>query len=685
MYTANGSERCTLMPRFVHNVVVVDDSATSLFALRDVVEGLPNAAAHGFGSSLECLDWCAHNDADCFVLDFHMIAPNGLEMTRRLRADPRHHDIPIIIVTGDADLGMRTEVLVAGANDFVRKPVFRDELKARLTTLLALRDAHKLVAMHVEELEHSLVESEERARRLEALWKIANNPSLNAAEVIDAMLHQAAEAIRPGEPFCALLGRIEFNEVVAVAVATTSAATHVPAVGDRRPVAAAGTVNRLQAGRTRAWNDLIAEDPEAQRAHRLGWKSVLATQFLVADATYSLTFASSMVTAEPFASEDFAYAELIGAFFAHQLQVDALEAVLRDSEERSREHAERLEALSGIVNNPRLHEEELLLAMLCQGSASIRRGQEYFGALLRIDGDALIVEAIINAPFADPASRLRWSVGSTIPLAETIVGKLIGDESGARCWDERELDDLAGPLGKSARWRCYIATTFVAGGTTHALAFASNHPPKKPFGSQDLAYVDVLASFFANRLQQNWQFDRIQYQQSHDVLTGLLNRSQFRSQARLTNLQTNSDRYALVLVDINGFRTVNATYGHMIGDALLVEVAASLRARTREDEFAGRLGGDVFAIFVPNPQSRAEAERRAHDFLTAFSQPFSTGDRHGKEFIGLTTSIGVAVAPDDAPDLDAIFSLAHDALMAAKKRGPGSVVDYAALGSAGSR
>jgi len=153
----------------------------------------------------------------------------------------------------------------------------------------------------------------------------------------------------------------------------------VPAVGDRRPVAAAGTVNRLQAGRTRAWNDLIAEDPEAQRAHRLGWKSVLATQFLVADATYSLTFASSMVTAEPFASEDFAYAELIGAFFAHQLQVDALEAVLRDSEERSREHAERLEALSGIVNNPRLHEEELLLAMLCQvplrfGAARVLRG-----------------------------------------------------------------------------------------------------------------------------------------------------------------------------------------------------------------------------------------------------------------------------------------------------------------------
>jgi diguanylate cyclase (GGDEF)-like protein len=677
------------MTRSVQNVVVVDDSATSLFLLRDVVAGLPDTIAHPFSSSLECLDWCEDHDADCFVLDFHMLAPNGLEMTRRLRADPRHHDVPIVIVTGDADVGMRTEVLVAGANDFIRKPVFRDELKARLTTLLALRDAHKLLAMHVEELEQSLVKSEERARRqarrLETLWKIANNPSLNAEEVIAAMLQQAAEAIRPGEPFCALLGRIEFNEVIAVAIATTTGATRTPELGSRRPVAAAGTVNQLQAGRTRAWSDLVSEDADAQRSHRLGWRSVLATQFLVADTTYSLTFASSMVTAEPFASEDFAYVELIGAFFAHQLQVDALEAVLRDSEERSREHAERLEALSGIVNNPHLQEEELLLAMLRQGSASIRRDQDYFGVLLRVDGEALVVEAVIGAPFVDEAARKRWSPGSSIPLADSIVGQLIGSEAGARCWGERELDELAGKLVQAAHWRSYIATTFVAGGTTHALAFASSEAPQKPFGSQDLAYVDVLASFFANRLQQNWQFDRIQYQQSHDVLTGLLNRSQFRSQARLTNLQTKSDRYALVLVDINGFRTVNATYGHMIGDALLVEVAASLRARTRGKEFAGRIGGDVFAIFVPNPKTRAAAERRAHDFLTAFSQPFSTGDRHGKEFIGLTTSIGVSVAPDDAPDLDAIFSLAHDALMAAKRRGPGSVIDYAALSSPGSR
>jgi diguanylate cyclase (GGDEF)-like protein len=677
------------MPRSVHNVVVVDDSATSLFVLRDVVEGLPDAIVHPFSSSLECLDWCENHDADCFVLDFHMLAPNGLELTRRLRADPRHHDVPIVIVTGDADVGMRTEVLVAGANDFISKPVFRDELKARLTTLLALRDAHKLLAMHVEELEQSLVESEERARRqarrLETLWKIANNPSLNAEEVIAAMLQQAAETIRPGEPFCAVLGRIEFNEVVAVAVATKTAQTWAPAVGDRQPIAAAETLNQLQVGRTRAWNDLVIDGPGAQRVHLLGWKSVIATQFLVADTTYSLTFASSIVTSEPFASEDFAYVELIGAFFAHQLQVDTLEAVLRDSEERSREHAERLEALSGIVNNPRLQEEELLLAMLRQGSASIRRDQDYFGVLLRVDGEVLIVEAVIGAPFVGEAARKRWSPGSSIALVDAIVGRLIGNEAGARCWDERELDELAGTLVQARHWRSYIATTFVAGGTTHALAFASSEAPKKPFGSQDLAYVDVLASFFANRLQQNWQFDRIQYQQSHDVLTGLLNRSQFRSQARITNLQTKSDRYALVFVDINGFRTVNATYGHMIGDALLVEVAASLRARTRGKEFAGRIGGDVFAIFIPNPKTRAAAERRAHDFLTAFSQPFSTGDRHGKEFIGLTTSIGVAMAPDDAPDLDAIFSLAHDALMAAKKRGPGSVVDYAALGSPGSR
>jgi diguanylate cyclase (GGDEF)-like protein len=671
------------MPRFVpssrsytamRHVVVVDDSPTNLLLLGELVEALPDATAHAFGTSLEALAWSADHDVDCFVIDFHMPAPNGLEMTRLLRADPKHHEVPIVMVTGESDLDTRTQVLTAGANDFVMRPVRRDELMARLMTLLALHDARKLLALRVEELEESLVDSEDRARRharrLEALWRIANNPSLHGEQLVQAMLSQAAAALRPGEDFSGLLGRIEGKHVTLLAVAPADG-VRVPTMGTRTATAETAIVNQLKAGRTRAWEDLDS----AGMPHPLGWKSVISTQFPAGDATYSMTFASGVRTKEPFGSDDFAYLKVIGTFFAHRLQLDALQNVLRDSEERSREHADRLEAFSRIVNNPQLHDAELWLAMLRGGAASIRPGMWYRGLLARVEGDQMIVESITEPNAAAP-STARWSIGSAVLLRETIAGQLIEDGGGTRSWDESQLRTLAASNPQANPWGSYIATTFVAGGTTYILAFAALEAPAKPFGEQDDAYIEVLASFFASRLQQNWQFDRIQYQQSHDVLTGLLNRSQFRSRARMLNFQTGSERYALLLLDVNALRTVNETYGHMIGDALLVEVATGLRSRVRGDEFAGRIGGDVFGIFIPGA-TRAKAVRRARDFSSVFSKPFSTGDRDGKEFIALSASIGLALAPEDGRDLDTIFSHADAALIEAKKRGPGSIFAYA--------
>jgi diguanylate cyclase (GGDEF)-like protein len=218
-------------------------------------------------------------------------------------------------------------------------------------------------------------------------------------------------------------------------------------------------------------------------------------------------------------------------------------------------------------------------------------------------------------------------------------------------------------------------TTFVAGGATWVLSFRSNDAAFRPFGKQEHTYIEILASFFANHFQQRWQFDRIQYQQSHDALTGLLNRSQFRSQARAA-VSTLSERFAIILVDINALREVNKSYGHMIGDALLVEVGNALRQRAADEEIVGRIAGDVFGIYVPDPTSRDFVRRRTLEFAETFAHGFSTGDREGKEFISLTASFGIAVAPEDGTKFDTILSHADAALLVAKARGPGSIVCY---------
>jgi len=195
-------------------------------------------------------------------------------------------------------------------------------------------------------------------------------------------------------------------------------------------------------------------------------------------------------------------------------------------------------------------------------------------------------------------------------------------------------------------------------------------------GPEDHTYVEVLASCFANNLQQRWQFDRIQYQQSCDALTGLLNRSQFRSRARMAAADCSS--YAIILIDVNALREVNESHGHMIGDALLVEIATGLRGRASDKELVGRIGGDIFGIFVPNLESTAVLMDRAGNLTDIFASGFSTGDREGKEFIRLTASVGLAIAPAGDASFDTTLSQADAALFIAKSRGPGTVLVYEA-------
>ena len=195
------------------HVVIVDDQELNLRLLRSIANEISDVIVHPFLSSAEALAWCEGKDVDCFVLDYHMPAPDGLAMVKILRGMEAFAMVPIVIVTAENEREVRYRAFDAGANDFVQKPVDYREMVARLSTLLALRAAQKRLAMQIGSLEASLLDSEERARehaqRLEVLWHIANNPTLRDDELVQAMLEQGAAGIRPGQSFLGLLGRIE--------------------------------------------------------------------------------------------------------------------------------------------------------------------------------------------------------------------------------------------------------------------------------------------------------------------------------------------------------------------------------------------------------------------------------------------------------------------------------------------
>ena len=206
------------------HVVIVDDQHLNLKLFARIAGEVGDVAVHAFRSSREALDWCQGNEVDCFIFDYHMPAPDGLQMIAHARAPPtRSRMVPIVIVTGEHEREVRYQAFDAGANDFLQKPVDYREFVARLTTLLALRAAQKRLAMQIGRSRRSLLDSEERSRhhaeRLEALWRIANNPTLQDEELVYAMLEQGAAAIRPGQPFLGLLGRIEGADLITEAMA----------------------------------------------------------------------------------------------------------------------------------------------------------------------------------------------------------------------------------------------------------------------------------------------------------------------------------------------------------------------------------------------------------------------------------------------------------------------------------
>jgi diguanylate cyclase (GGDEF)-like protein len=159
-----------------------------------------------------------------------------------------------------------------------------------------------------------------------------------------------------------------------------------------------------------------------------------------------------------------------------------------------------------------------------------------------------------------------------------------------------------------------------------------------------------------------------------DPLTGLPNRLHFRERlaGAAAHMRTTGTPAALLYLDLDRFKQVNDTLGHPVGDALLVKVAERMRAALRGDDVVGRLGGDEFAVLTQAVDAEALATlgKRLIDLV---SRPYLV-EGH---MLSVGTSIGLALMPEDADDVDRIAKCADLALYRAKEDGRGVLRRYA--------
>ncbi|MBL8481381.1 MAG: EAL domain-containing protein, partial [Rhodocyclaceae bacterium] len=168
---------------------------------------------------------------------------------------------------------------------------------------------------------------------------------------------------------------------------------------------------------------------------------------------------------------------------------------------------------------------------------------------------------------------------------------------------------------------------------------------------------------------------RVQFLAHHDALTGLPNRVLLMD--RLNHAIAAARRHggciAVIFLDLDRFKNVNDTLGHLAGDQMLREVASRLQGCLREDDTVARQGGDEFIVLLENLQDVAEADRVAQKLISIFVTPFPIGDQE----LYLGTSMGISLYPHDGHDAETLLRHADTAMYHAKDSGRNDFRFYA--------
>jgi diguanylate cyclase (GGDEF)-like protein len=362
---------------------------------------------------------------------------------------------------------------------------------------------------------------------------------------------------------------------------------------------------------------------------------------------------------------------VVGAY----VRLPLMQATLDRTERLAVRQADRLGAVWRLVTDADLDEAQRLQAILNAGAAALRPGHDYFGTLRRVDGEEdLVVELVSEAYKTGPELSRHFGRNDRIKLETVFAADIIAAGKTVAFSDYgRDVGaELRRKRYNSSNWNSVIGTSFVVANTRYVLSFSAFEAMNdEPFTDDDLAFIDVLASFIASRLHHERQLSQIRYQIEHDLLTGLPTRSSFRASA--TQLISAGIPCAIAVIDLDRFREVNETFGHMLGDAMLVEIAAGLMGARRGGEIVARLGGDNFGILLDAVQSAVDVESRLGPYRSVLQRPLLTGDRTGREALFVGASTGVALFPQDAATFADLLAGADSAVDHAKANQRGSL------------
>jgi diguanylate cyclase (GGDEF)-like protein len=223
-------------------------------------------------------------------------------------------------------------------------------------------------------------------------------------------------------------------------------------------------------------------------------------------------------------------------------------------------------------------------------------------------------------------------------------------------------------LGKVAIVAGFVIWSFVF--LSHS--WASNHAGYDAIADEVWNLQKFLVTIGMLLVLLEQQVSTNEWYAFHDHLTGLPNQRLFedRLSAAIQQSQLNNTRTALLMVDLDGFKLINDTHGHDVGDELLRHIAHNLRGAIRVPDTLARLGGDEFMIIATDLPSDQPADLIARTSATRISHALRKAVSINGNALNVTGSIGVAVYPDDTTDEVLLRRLADQRMYEQKRQIP---------------
>jgi diguanylate cyclase (GGDEF)-like protein len=213
-----------------------------------------------------------------------------------------------------------------------------------------------------------------------------------------------------------------------------------------------------------------------------------------------------------------------------------------------------------------------------------------------------------------------------------------------------------------------LAMTVESAYKLHALKAGARDFISKPFDPDEaLARVRNMLEVRLLHEEARYTAKVLESMALHDALTGLANRHLLtdRISAALANARRKKGSMAIVVLDLDGFKQINDTLGHGVGDALLRMVAERLTAAVREEDTVGRLGGDEFVIALWNAGRLDDVATVASKLIKLVSTPYVVEEHT----LSMTASAGIGIYPNHGTDAKTLMERADSALYAAKRAG----------------